>query len=296
MSEARDHVTKESYELVTSGSFAMNVANFRSLLLSYEKELQTSNPDAKRAALILKEIAMLREIILDQMQAAGSNARALGVPPEELAQVLTIYQRALGLAAIAFASKYAFLFDTVLDSYLKYVEKWADAPDLHKTFAGQLSMVRLSINQIFSSPDSASLVVTSMLGLIERLLAMWPAVSASIPPGVVLGSGGPPVKPPSEPPSPNGGDKGSGGSLEQRVGKLEVLIDRFQKDISEISTDLKDMRKDVKSDFNTVRGEMRTDFTAVKGEMRTDFRLLFGAIITVALGLAGLVAKGFHWF
>jgi hypothetical protein len=28
---------------------------------------------------------------------------------------------------------------------------------------------------------------------------------------------------------------------------------------------------------------------------RTDFRLLFGAIIVVALGLAGLMAKGFHW-
>jgi hypothetical protein len=28
---------------------------------------------------------------------------------------------------------------------------------------------------------------------------------------------------------------------------------------------------------------------------RSDFRLLFGAIITLALGLGGLMAKGFHW-
>mgnify|MGYP000722284598 FL=1 len=27
----------------------------------------------------------------------------------------------------------------------------------------------------------------------------------------------------------------------------------------------------------------------------TDFRLIFGAIITVALGLAALMAKGFGW-
>lgn len=26
-----------------------------------------------------------------------------------------------------------------------------------------------------------------------------------------------------------------------------------------------------------------------------DFRVLFGALIAVALGLAGLMAKGFHW-
>jgi len=29
--------------------------------------------------------------------------------------------------------------------------------------------------------------------------------------------------------------------------------------------------------------------------MQTDFRLLFGAIIAVTLGLAALMAKGFHW-
>jgi len=30
--------------------------------------------------------------------------------------------------------------------------------------------------------------------------------------------------------------------------------------------------------------------------MRAFFRQLFGALIAVALGLAGLMAKGFHWF
>ncbi len=33
----------------------------------------------------------------------------------------------------------------------------------------------------------------------------------------------------------------------------------------------------------------------VEDIQRTDFRLLFGSIIATALGLAGVMAKGFHW-
>ena len=42
-------------------------------------------------------------------------------------------------------------------------------------------------------------------------------------------------------------------------------------------------------------GEIKTDVRALRDEARSDFRLLFAAIIAVALGLAGLLAKGFHW-
>lgn len=87
MSAAQDHITKESMELVSTGSFAVNVANYRSLLLSYEKELQTSPVDDKRSALIFKEMSMLQEIIEDQITNAGSNARQLGVPPEDLKEL-----------------------------------------------------------------------------------------------------------------------------------------------------------------------------------------------------------------
>lgn len=43
-------------------------------------------------------------------------------------------------------------------------------------------------------------------------------------------------------------------------------------------------------------GELKTEIRGLRDEARTDFRVLFGAIIAVALGLAGLMAKGFHWF
>ena len=63
------------------------------------------------------------------------------------------------------------------------------------------------------------------------------------------------------------------GDMEARVAKLEAAMDYVQRDI----------------------GEIRKDVREIKDHARTDFRLLFGALIAVALGLAGLMAKGFHW-
>lgn len=72
-------------------------------------------------------------------------------------------------------------------------------------------------------------------------------------------------------------DQGGGGphdpGMEARVAKLESDVEYVKRDIAEIKSDLKDLRKD----------------------QQNDFRILFGALIFVALGLAGLLAKGFHW-
>jgi len=63
------------------------------------------------------------------------------------------------------------------------------------------------------------------------------------------------------------------GDMEARVAKLEASMEYVQRDI----------------------GEIKTDLRQIKEHARTDFRQLFGALIVVALGLAGLMAKGFHW-
>jgi hypothetical protein len=68
-----------------------------------------------------------------------------------------------------------------------------------------------------------------------------------------------------------GGDGTSG--MEARVAKVEASLEHIQTDISDVKGDIRSLRDNA----------------------RTDFRLLFGAIIAVALGLAGLMAKGFHW-
>ncbi len=63
------------------------------------------------------------------------------------------------------------------------------------------------------------------------------------------------------------------GGMEGRIAKLETAMEYVQRDL----------------------GEIKSDIRQIKDHARTDFRLLFGALITVALGLAGLMAKGFHW-
>jgi hypothetical protein len=70
---------------------------------------------------------------------------------------------------------------------------------------------------------------------------------------------------------------GDDGGMEARVAKLEAALSHVERDVGEVRSDLKEVRRDITS--------IRT----------TDFRLLFGAIIAVALGLAGMMTKGFHW-
>lgn len=79
----------------------------------------------------------------------------------------------------------------------------------------------------------------------------------------------PPRNPPPEPPD-----------METRVTRLESAIEH-------VHTDLRDIKQDVRD----LRGEMN----GMRGDARVDFRLLFGALITIAIGLAGLMARGFGW-
>ena len=74
-------------------------------------------------------------------------------------------------------------------------------------------------------------------------------------------------------PLAGGGEPPHDGGMEARVAKLESAVEHIQRDL----------------------GEIKIDIREVKGEARSDFRLLFGALIFVALGLAGLMARGFNW-
>lgn len=70
-----------------------------------------------------------------------------------------------------------------------------------------------------------------------------------------------------------GGGGGTIGGMEARVARLESDMEYVKRDVSEIKGDLKDFRK----------------------EAREDFRVTFGVIVFVAIGLAGIMAKGFGW-
>jgi hypothetical protein len=61
--------------------------------------------------------------------------------------------------------------------------------------------------------------------------------------------------------------------MEPRIAKLESDVTHIGVNIADIKTDIRDIKKNAE----------------------TDFRVLFGALIFAVLGLAGLMAKGFHW-
>jgi hypothetical protein len=72
--------------------------------------------------------------------------------------------------------------------------------------------------------------------------------------------------------------------MESRVAKVEADVGHIQHDITDIKTDIREIRK-----------SLETDFREIRKSLETDFRLLFGALIVAVLGLAGIMAKGFHW-
>ncbi|RRZ92829.1 hypothetical protein [Erwinia sp. 198] len=81
---------------------------------------------------------------------------------------------------------------------------------------------------------------------------------------------------------------------EARFTRIEMHIAWLRRDVNDIRNELRDIRgeiKDVRGEVKDVRGEMKD----IRKDMQTDFRLLFSALIGVALGLACIMAKGFHW-
>ena len=67
--------------------------------------------------------------------------------------------------------------------------------------------------------------------------------------------------------------------------KIEKLDSKFSKRFDKLET---------KFDSKFDRVDAR--FEEVRVHTRSDFHLLFGSLIASALGLAGMMAKGFGWF
>lgn len=112
-----------------------------------------------------------------------------------------------------------------------------------------------------------------------------------------------------------GGDGPShDGSMEARVAVLEEIAAAIKQglvdlrhDGREVNRRLQELQATLESDFRTLQTAQERDFcglqTAQESDFRAaqavrerDFRLLFGAIISVAIGLAALMGHGFHWF
>ena len=80
--------------------------------------------------------------------------------------------------------------------------------------------------------------------------------------------------------------------MEARVAVLEEIAAATQQVVVELRSDNNRRFDEVSRRFDDVNRR----FDAMRDAMERDFRILFGALITVALGLAALMARGFHWF
>lgn len=75
--------------------------------------------------------------------------------------------------------------------------------------------------------------------------------------------------------------------MEARILSVENNVLRMTQSIGKLEADMSHVQKDI--------GTMKTDIGQIRDRQDRDFRLLFGALITLALGLGGLMAKGFGW-
>lgn len=78
---------------------------------------------------------------------------------------------------------------------------------------------------------------------------------------------------------PSGG--GGGNGMESRVAVLEASLGHIKTDIADIKTDIR---------------VMRTDNKAMSDKLDSRVIWLLTVIAASTIGLASLMAKGFHWF
>ena len=84
----------------------------------------------------------------------------------------------------------------------------------------------------------------------------------------------------------NGGGNGGGG-MEARVAKLEAGMEHVIRELGDVKQDIREIKGDIKSihkNMSDLRKDMNSGFFRARTEL-----------IALAVGLAGLMAKGFHW-
>jgi hypothetical protein len=84
-------------------------------------------------------------------------------------------------------------------------------------------------------------------------------------------------------------------ALKADVENLKDNMGELRDDVRGLHSGALALRADVERGFFELRAEVKHDFSQVRIERERDFRILFGALIFVALGLAGLMAKAFGW-
>lgn len=96
-------------------------------------------------------------------------------------------------------------------------------------------------------------------------------------------------------PLETGGGGGHPPDMEPRVAVLEQIAKSTEASLREIKDELRATRSDLGQKFDALRTDVEKKSSDHRDRQERDFRLVFGALIAVALTLAGIMAKGFRW-
>src|SRR2546427_54189 len=239
--------------------------------------------DDKRAQLLFKEASMLQEIIQGQMSEARSRGTSIGVPRQELDEVVDIYANVLRKLILRVARSLD-LYAPELQRIIDLVDEQPEGsqPQQLKGLAGKVKTARATQSQLINDPAHASLVAPAYLTLMNDIAALVREIAPR------ASSGGPPPPPPALGAQPS---SGGGSDLPRRVQKLEDKMDSVAGDIAAIKNTLTRMEEFLKHSAmkpDIAKLEERLTHTPTKAEMY----IAGGAAIAAIMGL---MAKGFGW-
>jgi hypothetical protein len=85
-----------------------------------------------------------------------------------------------------------------------------------------------------------------------------------------------------------GGSSPHDPGMEARVAVLEEIASATKQATADLRTEARETNRRIDA--------LRDTIDVLRDTVEVNFRIMFGALITTALGLAALMAKGFHWF
>jgi hypothetical protein len=85
-----------------------------------------------------------------------------------------------------------------------------------------------------------------------------------------------------------GGSSPHDPGMEARVAVLEEIASATKQATADLRTEARETNRRIDA--------LRDAIDVLRDTVEVNFRIMFGALITTALGLAALMAKGFHWF
>ncbi|WP_426174564.1 hypothetical protein [Massilia sp. TWR1-2-2] len=83
-------------------------------------------------------------------------------------------------------------------------------------------------------------------------------------------------------------------AVERRLDAVERRLDAVERRLGAVESKLAELGERV-ARLETGVEYFYSELKNVSQRQITDFRLMFGSLITVAIGLAGMMAKGFGW-